>query len=36
MEAGKFEVFITADQNMQNEQSWSRRPFATVVLSTNN
>jgi hypothetical protein len=35
-EADGFEVFITADQNLQHQQNLSERRLAIVVLSTTN
>lgn len=35
IEAGGFRAFITNDKRMEREQELSRRPFATLLLSTN-
>jgi hypothetical protein len=32
IEAADFEVFVTADRNLEHQQTLSNRPFGTVVL----
>jgi hypothetical protein len=32
----RFDIFITADKNIPNQQELARRPFAVLLLSTNN
>jgi hypothetical protein len=36
IEAAKFEVFLSADQNLQAQQNLARRPFAILIMTAVN
>lgn len=36
IESGHFDVFLTGDKNMENQQRLEERPFAVLVMSTIN